>query len=44
MVYNLYGCSRALLTPAVSMIPALSCKLVACIDPYVYAISHPRYR
>lgn len=36
--------NQALLTPAVSMIPALTCKLVACIDPYVYAISHPRYR
>nr|QWV42721.1 ultraviolet sensitive opsin [Mimemodes sp. CRS 2021] len=33
-----------LLTPGVSMIPALNCKLVACIDPYVYAISHPKYR
>nr|QWV42726.1 ultraviolet sensitive opsin [Trox sp. CRS 2021] len=32
------------LTPGVTMIPALACKLVACLDPYVYAISHPRYR
>nr|QWV42712.1 ultraviolet sensitive opsin [Epuraea ocularis] len=36
--------NQALLTPGVSMIPALNCKLVACIDPYIYAISHPRYR
>lgn len=36
--------NRALLTPGVTMVPALCCKLVACIDPYVYAISHPRYR
>lgn len=35
---------QRLLTPGVTMIPALACKLVACIDPYVYAISHPRYR
>jgi hypothetical protein len=35
---------RKLLTPTVSMAPALFCKMVACIDPYVYAISHPRYR
>nr|QWV42658.1 ultraviolet sensitive opsin [Eulasia bombylius] len=34
----------SLLTPGVTMIPALTCKLVACFDPYVYAISHPRYR
>ncbi|KAG5888363.1 hypothetical protein JTB14_033500 [Gonioctena quinquepunctata] len=35
---------QSLLTPGVSMIPALTCKLVSCIDPYVYAISHPKYR
>nr|QWV42649.1 ultraviolet sensitive opsin [Astenopholis sp. CRS 2021] len=34
----------SVLTPGVTMIPALACKLVACIDPWVYAISHPRYR
>lgn len=22
----------------------IQCKFVACLDPYVYAISHPRYR
>jgi hypothetical protein len=26
------------------MVPAVCCKLVACFDPYVYAISHPRFR
>ncbi|KAL1129078.1 hypothetical protein AAG570_013609, partial [Ranatra chinensis] len=36
--------NQALLTPGVTMIPACACKAVACIDPYVYAISHPRYR
>nr|APY20504.1 ultraviolet sensitive opsin [Lagria hirta] len=36
--------NQSLLTPGVTMIPACACKLVACIDPYVYAISHPRYR
>jgi len=35
---------RALITPTVSMVPAICCKLVACFDPYVYAISHPRFR
>nr|QWV42695.1 ultraviolet sensitive opsin [Protaetia brevitarsis] len=34
----------SLLTPGVTMIPAVTCKLVACLDPWVYAISHPRYR
>ncbi|KAL4707713.1 hypothetical protein ACJJTC_014894 [Scirpophaga incertulas] len=33
-----------LLTPGVTMIPAVACKTVACIDPWVYAISHPKYR
>ncbi|GBP19857.1 Opsin-2 [Eumeta japonica] len=35
---------QQLLTPGVTMIPAVACKTVACIDPWVYAISHPRYR
>ncbi|XP_059469982.1 opsin, ultraviolet-sensitive-like [Neocloeon triangulifer] len=35
---------KELLTPSVSMIPAICCKLVACFDPYVYAISHPKFR
>lgn len=35
---------KALLTPGVTMFPACACKFVACLDPYVYAISHPRYR
>nr|CAD7396134.1 unnamed protein product [Timema poppensis] len=36
--------NKAMITPGMSMIPACTCKLVACLDPYVYAISHPRYR
>jgi r-opsin len=35
---------KMLLTPLVTMIPAVCCKIVSCIDPWVYAISHPRYR
>jgi r-opsin len=35
---------RSLLTPLVTMIPAVCCKIVSCLDPWVYAISHPRYR
>jgi r-opsin len=38
-----YG-DRTKLTPFHSMIPALTCKLAACIDPFVYAINHPKYR
>ncbi|XP_037790766.1 opsin, ultraviolet-sensitive-like isoform X1 [Penaeus monodon] len=36
--------NRSILTPLVSMIPALCCKSMACIDPWVYAINHPKYR
>ncbi|PSN40140.1 hypothetical protein C0J52_13057 [Blattella germanica] len=32
------------LTPLSSMIPALFCKTASCIDPYVYAVTHPRFR
>lgn len=35
---------KMLLTPIATMIPAVCAKIVSCIDPYVYAISHPRYR
>lgn len=35
---------RSLLTPIATMIPALCAKIVSCIDPWIYAISHPRYR
>nr|ANN11834.1 ultraviolet wavelength sensitive opsin 1 [Chrysochroa saundersii tonkinensis]APY20579.1 ultraviolet sensitive opsin 1 [Chrysochroa saundersii tonkinensis] len=35
---------QSLLTPGITMIPSCFCKCVACLDPYVYALSHPRYR
>ncbi len=35
---------RTLLTPLVTMIPAVCAKIVSCLDPWIYAISHPRYR
>nr|BAQ54898.1 opsin, short-wavelength sensitive type [Epiophlebia superstes] len=40
------GCfgDRALMTPTFSMFPAIACKTVACIDPWIYAINHPRFR
>ncbi|KAF4524341.1 Short wavelentgh sensitive B opsin 3 [Ephemera danica] len=36
--------NRAVLTPFASMVPAVFSKTVACIDPWVYAISHPKFR
>lgn len=36
--------NQSLLTPVATMIPAVCAKIVSCIDPWIYAISHPRYR
>ncbi|XP_051170931.1 opsin, blue-sensitive-like [Leptopilina boulardi] len=36
--------NRETLTPFSTMIPAVFAKTVSCIDPWVYAINHPRYR
>ncbi|XP_013117651.2 opsin Rh5 [Stomoxys calcitrans] len=33
-----------MITPFASMIPCCCAKLVSCIDPWVYAASHPKYR
>lgn len=35
---------RSLLTPLNTMIPAVFAKTVSCIDPWIYASGHPRYR
>lgn len=32
------------LTPLSSMIPALFCKTSACINPYLYSMTHPRFK
>jgi r-opsin len=36
--------NKNILNPLVTMIPAVCSKIVSCLDPWVYAISHPRYR
>lgn len=33
-----------LITPSASMIPALFCKTSACLNSYVYALSHPKFQ
>ncbi|KAH8390897.1 hypothetical protein KR215_001447 [Drosophila sulfurigaster] len=45
-VVSLIGCfgEQQLITPFVSMLPMLACKSVSCLDPWVYATSHPKYR
>lgn len=36
--------NREALTPLATMLPAVFAKTVSCIDPWIYAINHPRYR
>ncbi|KAF7278134.1 hypothetical protein GWI33_008751 [Rhynchophorus ferrugineus] len=45
-VISLFGITgrKDLITPVSSMIPALFCKTASAIDPYVYAVSHPKFR
>ncbi|XP_044733194.1 opsin, ultraviolet-sensitive-like [Chrysoperla carnea] len=33
-----------LITPITSMVPALFCKIASCVDPFIYAVTHPRFR
>lgn len=35
---------KDLITPISSMIPALFCKTTACINPFIYIITHPKFR
>ncbi|XP_032513103.2 opsin, ultraviolet-sensitive-like isoform X1 [Danaus plexippus] len=35
---------KNLITPLVSMVPALFCKTAACINPFIYIITHPKFR
>lgn len=35
---------KHLITPLVSMIPAVFCKSASALDPYVYALSHPKVK
>uniref|UniRef100_A0A0A9W8I3 Opsin, ultraviolet-sensitive n=1 Tax=Lygus hesperus TaxID=30085 RepID=A0A0A9W8I3_LYGHE len=36
--------NRHILTPLGTMVPAVFCKTAATIDPFIYALSHPRFR
>ncbi|XP_067135458.1 opsin, ultraviolet-sensitive-like [Centruroides vittatus] len=35
---------RKLLTPLTSMIPALFCKSASVVDPFVYGLTHPKFK
>lgn len=43
-VVALMGVSGRPPGPLASMVPALFCKTASCLDPYVYAVTHPRFR
>ncbi|XP_076327380.1 opsin, ultraviolet-sensitive-like [Tachypleus tridentatus] len=42
----LFGISfnHELLTPTTSMVPALFCKTASVVDPFLYGLSHPRFK
>ncbi|CRL06422.1 CLUMA_CG019491, isoform A [Clunio marinus] len=40
---GLFG-NQETLSPLASMIPAILAKTAACVDPYFYAVTHPRFR
>ncbi|GBP59476.1 Rhodopsin [Eumeta japonica] len=35
---------KDIITPTMSMVPALFCKTAACINPFIYIITHPNFR
>ncbi|KAJ8934372.1 hypothetical protein NQ314_013413 [Rhamnusium bicolor] len=35
---------KHLITPLSSMIPAIFCKTASCINPFIYALSHPKFK
>ncbi|XP_060524824.1 opsin, ultraviolet-sensitive-like [Cylas formicarius] len=35
---------KQFITPVTSMIPALFCKMASAVDPFFYAVSHPKFR
>ncbi|XP_043204610.1 opsin-2-like [Amphibalanus amphitrite] len=35
---------RRHITPLATMIPGIFCKTAACLDPFIYSISHPQFR
>merc|ERR1711973_1005806 len=43
---NLIACfgNQAIVTPLVSQIPSFIAKSASCLNPVIYAISHPKYR
>lgn len=35
---------KYLIKPIISMVPALFCKSASCIDPFVYVLTHPKFK
>lgn len=42
-LFGILGWSE-LLTPFVSVVPGVFCKISACLNPYLYSITHPRFK
>jgi len=45
-VISMIGCfgDRSIVTPLVSQLPAFGAKIASCLNPVVFAVSHPKYR
>lgn len=45
-IVSLMGISgyKQKITPIISMIPAMCAKLASCVDPFVYVVTHPKFR
>lgn len=35
---------KDILDPLTSMLPAIFCKIASCVDPFVYIVTHPKFR
>lgn len=42
-LFGIFG-KKEYLTPMASMIPGLFCKISACINPYLYSMTHPQFK
>ena len=43
---SMLGCfgNKALITPLISQLPSFGAKTASCLNPIVFAVSHPKYR
>ncbi len=42
-LFGIFG-GKGFLTPMISSIPSLFCKIASCINPFVYSLNHPKFQ